>query len=75
MKRAWESVEAGRAAKAAVARQAFLKANQVRLDNATDDEAEAEAKPAGEEEEQNTARKMSAVKADVSHHLKEYLFS
>lgn len=74
LKRAWESVEAGRAAKAAVARETFLKANQVRVDNgATDDEAEADAKPAGgEEEEQITVRKTSAVKPDVSFHRDIY---
>ena len=41
MKRAWESVEAGRAAKAMVARGQFLKSNLVRVDGPmTDDEYE-----------------------------------
>ncbi len=41
LKRAWESVEAGRGAKAMAARMEFLKLNQVKVEGLTDDEVEA----------------------------------
>lgn len=59
LKRAWESHEAGRAAKATIARADFLKAHLVRVDGLTDDEGEKTADD--EAEKSSTVEKQSTT--------------
>jgi hypothetical protein len=70
LKRAWESVEAGRGAKAAAARLSFLKANQVKAEGATDDEAEpgekTERDGAADEQANQQVSSNASAKTDVS---------
>lgn len=60
MKRAWENVEAGRAAKAAIARSNFLKSNLIKADGTPYTEEDTEKVQADEELQSKVLEQMQA---------------